>query len=108
MIGFIGIILAFASFILRLMINGDETKELSEDGKAINLWGKVILSAVAIIIAIYMNYNGQSLKWFWLILIIAAFGFQAFVDWKYLKNSKQYIVSLIVLVMGVTLVNFIL
>lgn len=108
MIGLLCLILVFSHFILRLIIVGPEKKVLSEDGRLIDLWGKIILSALGIII-IFLNYDEiETLKWFWLLLIIVAFGFQSFVDWKYQKDSKQYIVSLIVLVMGVGLVNFLL
>ncbi|WML48551.1 DUF4181 domain-containing protein [Neobacillus sp. PS3-34] len=88
------------------MIVGPEREELTEDGKGVDLWGKVILSALGIITFIFINIENEAMKWFWILFVIAAFGFQSFVDWKYLKESKRYIVSLIVLIFGVTLVYF--
>ncbi|MHC0038764.1 DUF4181 domain-containing protein [Pseudoneobacillus sp. C159] len=108
MIGLICIILAFSHFILRLIIVGHERKELTEDGKTVDLWGKVMLSALGIITFIFIYIESEAMKWFWIIFVIAALGFQSFVDWKYQKESKRYIVSLIVLIIGVTLVYFLI
>ncbi|MNK68985.1 hypothetical protein D3C87_883650 [compost metagenome] len=75
--------------------------------------GKVILSLIAIacivIMAVKDKLQGDTLKWVLIFIIIITIGFQAFVDWKYRKSSKeQYIASLIVLVIGVTLAFFLL
>lgn len=108
MIGFICVILAFAHFFLRVIIIGPERKKLDEDGKAIDLLGKIMLVALGIIIFPFIYDKTEAMKWFWLLLVIVAFGFQSFVDWKYRVGSKQYIVSLIVLVLGIGLVNLLL
>ncbi|OPA75364.1 hypothetical protein BVG16_22520 [Paenibacillus selenitireducens] len=109
-IGFICIILWFSHLILRIWIIGSEKEELTEEGKEVSFSGKIIFALIGIItvIVIIVTDNSQSdvMKWFWMLYIITALGFQSFIDWNYRKGSKQYVVSLIVLVLGVTLVYF--
>lgn len=81
---------------------------MSEEGKDVSLWGKFILVCIGIIayivIVVIDGLESEAMKWFWMSFVVIALGFQSFIDWKYLKSSKQYIASLIVLVLGVTLV----
>lgn len=111
-IAVISIILTFSHLILRKRIAGTEREELPAKGKKVDIWGKIILASIGIITAtIFLNLDdldGDAMKWFWMLIIIIVVGFQSFIDWKYLKGSKQYIVSLIVLILGVTLVYFLL
>ena len=109
-IGIICILLAFSFLVLRIWLVGTEKKELPEEGKKVDIWGKIILGLIGVI-TFFVFINGSevnAMKWFWMLLIVAAMSFQSFIDWKYLKGSKQYIASIIVLVIGVTLVYFLL
>lgn len=107
-IAYISIILTLSHLILRKWIAGTERDELSEEGKKVDKWGKIILASISFITAIILLDLESAMKWFWIVIIIAAVGFQSFIDWKYQKGSKQYIISLIVLIQGVTLVYFLL
>lgn len=106
------VLFAFAHLILRVWIVGTERKELPDEGKEISTWGKIIIALICIITCIVIivvdGPEGTAMKWFWMLLIIIASGFQSFIDWKYLKSSKQYMVSLIALLIGVFLVYFIM
>ncbi|KTD87374.1 DUF4181 domain-containing protein [Paenibacillus etheri] len=109
-IPFLILILSFSYFILRIWIVGPDKEKLSDDGNELNIKGKLILGLVGLITAIVImiadGVQGIVMKWFWIVLIIIALGFQSFIDWKFLKHTKQHIVSLIVLVEGVVLVYF--
>ncbi len=109
-ISIISILLAFSHFILRKWIVDKERAELPEEGKEVNIWGKLILALVGIvayvIIIIAYGVEGMNMKWFWMIIVIMASGFEIFIDWKYIRASKQHVVSFIVLVLGVALVYF--
>ncbi|MGZ9585849.1 DUF4181 domain-containing protein [Paenibacillus marinisediminis] len=111
-IGFISIILALSDLILRKWIAGTKKVELPDEGKKVEKWGKIILATIGIItVIIFLDLDildADAMKWFWMVVIITAFGFQSFIDWKYLKGSKLYIVSLINLILGVILVYFLL
>lgn len=108
MIGFIALIIAFSYLILRILFVASEKEALSEDGKYFDLWGKVILAALGITFVIFFNVGYEVIKWFWIFFIVAVLGFQSYVDWKYLKESKRYVVSLSVLIFGVILAYFLL
>lgn len=43
-------------------------------------------------------------KWYWIIYLILLLGFQSILEWKFLKNSKQYITTLIFLIFGVIII----
>ncbi|MEC0093150.1 DUF4181 domain-containing protein [Paenibacillus macquariensis] len=109
-IGLICILLAFSHLILRIWLVETERKELPDEGKEVSIWGKIIIALIGIITCIVIiivdGSEGKAMKWFWMLFIITAMGFQSFIDWKYLKGSKEYIASLIVLIIGVTLVYF--
>lgn len=108
------VVLTSAHWILRILFTGDEEMELlaDEDGNDVALYGRIILSLMGIItfitIMVVDGVEGVIMKWFWIVFIAMALGFQAFIDWKYWKGSKRYIVSLCVLVIGVLLGNFLL
>lgn len=108
-LGIIAITLSISFYLLRRWLVGDaEQDELSRTGRKVDLWGKVILVVIVfaciVIMAIEDRLGGGTLKWFIIITLILSGGFRAFVDWKYRKGSKEYLASLIVLALGVTLV----
>lgn len=45
------------------------------------------------------DYN--MIKWFWFIWLFITVGFDVFMEWRYLKGSKAYLVSSILLVVSV-------
>lgn len=104
------IVLTVAHLALKIWIVGKEKEEMPEAGKNVGLWGKSAFAVLAISIYFVLIMTGRTegelIKWFLMLLIIMAVGFQSFLEWKYLKGSKQYIVSLIVLILGVILVSF--
>ncbi|AIQ36642.1 hypothetical protein R50345_19570 [Paenibacillus sp. FSL R5-0345] len=109
-IPFIVLILAFSGFFLRVWIVGPDKEKISDDGNELNIKGKLILGLIglisAIVIMIADGVQGIGMKWFWIVFIIIAVGFQSYIDWKFLKHTKQHIVSMILLVEGVVLVYF--
>ncbi|MGO4348772.1 DUF4181 domain-containing protein [Paenibacillus sp. MCAF9] len=106
-IGVVGILLVFASLFLRKWIVGTAKKETSDKGKKVSMWGMIIAAIIAAANIIFIDLEGNALKWFCMVFIFIIAGFQSFVDWKFLKGSKEYIVTLLVLVIGVTLSYFI-
>lgn len=94
---------------------GVEKKRISETpGRKVDAWGRGIILVIFLSIMIFSNTQSIDLlemKWFWVGFFIVLFGFQVFMEWKYLKNSKQYLASLIILILDVVLfilaINFI-
>ncbi|MFD2045683.1 DUF4181 domain-containing protein [Ornithinibacillus salinisoli] len=108
---FVLILLAMiiSNYILSNLIVGTTKKEFPENVKKINLFARIIIGIIAIIsfLLINMNYGAESeaMKWFWVIFITVLFGFQSYIDWKYLKDRKQTIVSVILLFIGIGTAN---
>ena len=77
---------------------GVKRREISETpGKIVQRWGRTII--VVIFIFSYFSDTIQKsdvlLKWHWIVLIVTLMGFQVILEWKYLKGSKQYILTLV-------------
>ncbi|ASK63904.1 hypothetical protein CFK37_17950 [Virgibacillus phasianinus] len=91
-----------ANFLLNKLFLGRKKKEISETlGKNVHRWGMVIIGVISIYFLFSLDiFNENVMKWFWLSFIIIAQSFQSFMEWKFLKGSKQYVVSLIVLMLG--------
>ncbi|WP_322745738.1 DUF6773 family protein [Paenibacillus donghaensis] len=107
--GLVVIIIAISYSILRHYMLGHDREGLWGTGKKIEIWGKVLLLLAALPIAFSIIYHegreSQTIKWFWFFLITAVFGFQAVIEWKFLKGYKNYIVSLIMILIGTALIG---
>lgn len=86
---------------------GVEKKRISETpGRKIDAWGRGIILVIFLTTLFFSNKQNIDLfemKWFWLGYFILLYGFQVFVEWKYIKNSKQYLASFIMLISSVVL-----
>ncbi|WP_068614698.1 DUF4181 domain-containing protein [Paenibacillus tuaregi] len=95
-------------FLRRWIVGTNEKEELPRIGRKVETWGLIILALIGITTCIVLlvedTLKGNTLKWFFILFITITAGFRTFVDWKYLRDSKEYMVSLIVLILGVTLV----
>lgn len=91
---------------------GNDHEELSDEGKQVNRWAKIILVSIAVISIFFIIkleiFDSHAMKWFWMIALLTAVGSQSFIEWKYLKGSKQYLISLIVLLLGEILIYLLL
>jgi hypothetical protein len=97
------ILLVLINIILRKYILAEGSEKISDtNGKNVNRWVKGLLVLIAICIYFFVldTTDYSTIKWFWLIFFSVAIGFQAFMEWKYLKDSKEYIISLIILAVG--------
>lgn len=98
---FLVIIICLANFIVGRLIVGKERRKIYEtDGKYIHIAGLIMIGIVGIWILYDLLDNAQVMKWFWLLFLTLTVGFQSLMEWKFLKGSKEYIVSLIVLLIG--------
>lgn len=103
------IVLAIFGFLLEKLLNkllGVEKRKISETpGKKVDQWGKGIIAVIFLCCFLFVVQNKMTLnlKWYWIVYFTINFGFQSFLEWKYLKNSNQYIVTLIFLMLVVIL-----
>lgn len=87
-------------FLLEKGINkllGVEKKNISETpARRIDRRGRgVILVIVLLTLPVIITKDVHIIKWYWIVYFLLLFGFQAFLEWKYLKETKQYITTLI-------------
>jgi len=104
------ILLIFFRYILKIWIFDEEPKEYTEEGKEANIWGKLILALIGMVAGLFIFFmfgaEGNEMKWFFIIIIIISMSYQTFLDLKYLDDSKQYLIPVILMFLGVTLVYF--
>lgn len=101
------IILLVFVLLLEKILNrllGVEKKRISETpGKNVDRRGRgIILILFLCTIPFYaMAEDISFMKWYWMLYMIILLGFQSILEWKYLKNSKQYITTLIFLILTI-------
>lgn len=96
-------ILAVLNPLLRDWIVGEKREKISKtDGKIINIIGNLMLIFIAIFSLLFVLDRSEenSLKWFFFNLMIIVYLFNAILEWKYLKNSKEFIVTILLLLFG--------
>ncbi|MDP1422112.1 DUF4181 domain-containing protein [Peribacillus simplex] len=106
------IVLVIFVFLLEKIINKllvVKKKKISEtSGKNVDRWGRgIILVIFLCTIPFVITKDTNVMKWYWILYLILLLGFQSILEWKYLKNSKQYITTLIFLMLSVSIMyNF--
>ncbi len=101
------IVLIFIGFLLEKIINKllrVEKKRISEtSGKRIDRWGRGIILLIFLFTLPFVIFGDSTniIKWYWIIYITLLMGFQAFLEWKYLENSKQYVTTIIFIILSV-------
>ncbi|MEK4244887.1 DUF4181 domain-containing protein [Psychrobacillus sp. FSL K6-2684] len=101
------IVLIFIGFLLEKIINKllrVEKKKISEtSGKRIDRWGRGIILLIFLFTLPFVIFGDSTniIKWYWIVYITLLMGFQAFLEWKYLENSKQYVTTIIFIILSV-------
>ncbi len=117
LLGFLVFIMFFIIIIiLSLFINKFLTKwlgvgrkeKISETpGKNIDRWGRGIILLIFFCSLPYAIENRNVIKWYWICFLIVSIGFQSFMEWKYLKTSKQYVITLTYLLLALVIMYFV-
>ncbi|MFN7253237.1 MAG: DUF4181 domain-containing protein [Anaerobacillus sp.] len=80
---------------------GRERTRVSETtGRFFTLLGRTVLALVSMGIFIFFitkSTNSYTVELFWLSVLTVGLSFHAYTEWRYLKESKEYIVTLILL-----------
>lgn len=95
-------VISIANLIVGRLIVGGKRRKVSEtDGEIIQVWGLAVIAVIGLGSMFVLDISDpQIMKWFWLGFVTLTVGIQAFLDWKFLKETKEYVVSLIVLLIG--------
>ena len=96
------VIWVFLEKILNKLL-GIEKKKISEtSGENVDRWGRgIILVIFLCTLPFVITKDTNVMKWYWILYLILLLGFQSILEWKYLKDSKQYVTSLIFLMLSV-------
>lgn len=86
-----------------------EKRRLSETpAKNLDQWGRgIILVVVLCAIPLLAIEEDARLIWFFIGYLILMNSFQAFLQWKYLKGSKEYLLTLLQLPVAIPVLLFI-
>ena len=86
------------------LIVGEKKKNIFKtDGKYTYVFGLIVIATIGFGSISFLNIDildNNDMKWFWLGFLILITGFNSFVEWKFLKDSKEYLVSLIAMIVG--------
>lgn len=104
----LALIQSILNFIIGRLIVGKERGKVSEtSGKNIQRIGFVTILIIAFSCFYFIDImDDNAMKWFWLYFYTITFGFHFYLDWVYLRDTKEYLVSLILLIIGVSYILF--
>ena len=94
------VILFLVIFVIEKMTEkflGIKTKKISETpGKSVDRWGRTIIVVIFLCsLPIVTQYSEIVINISWILFIASLMTFQVILEWRYLKESKQYISTLI-------------
>lgn len=89
--------------ILNKLLGIKKKGKLSEtSGKNVDRWGRGIILVIFLCsLPFFIEQEASVMKWYYILFWISLWGFESILEWKYLKNSKQYISTLIFLTLSV-------
>lgn len=85
----------------------EKRAKLSEtDGEKTDKWVRIILSLIGItgyffVAKLSVSVESIAVMSFWLFIIILINSVQSFMEWKYIKQTKQFIIPIILMVIGI-------
>lgn len=83
-------------FVLKKWLKIEKVKISETEGKNINRWGRGIILVVALVMLPFViSASFWQMLWFWIIYYSVLSFFDAFLQWKYARESKEYIMTLI-------------
>lgn len=96
------LVVSITHYLVGKIIIGENKKTLSKtNGFIFQIFGAIIFLAVVFLCYPFLDImNPDVMKWFWLCVLIIALGFNAILEWKYLNETNEYIVTLIALNVG--------
>lgn len=101
---FVSLILVFLlEKIINKLLGIKHKEKISETaGKNVDRWGRGIILVIFLCsLPFFIEQEASVMKWYYILFFISLWGFQSILEWKYLKNSKQYVSTLIFLVLVV-------
>ncbi|MDN7242205.1 DUF4181 domain-containing protein [Planococcus sp. N028] len=89
--------------LLRKWLGVKKTSLSDTPAKNIDRWGRGIFLVIALGV-FYFGIGGDLVVlffWFWVVYLTALTFFQAYLQWKYIKESKEHLVTLLIYPIGI-------
>ena len=85
----------------KVLIDGQRKNVFQTKGRTVYIFGLAILALCAFaLVARVIDQNFNASGWYWLTIVVVIMGFHAVMEWLFIKDSKEYVVSLISLFVG--------
>ncbi|MFD1039714.1 DUF4181 domain-containing protein [Virgibacillus byunsanensis] len=101
----LALFLVILNFKLSRWLFKERRKRISEtDGEIIHRWVGFALGIIGAGVYVYITVIAEStsVMWFFLCFILLLLSYQSFMEWKYLVGTKQFVIPLILMVLGIT------
>ncbi|GEM_PF-5341123 len=97
--------LAIANIFLgKLLIKGERQRITDTELRTLYLWVYALIIIFYLVLLYVIDISNPKIHSLYFVLfLISILGFDAFMEWKYLKESKEYLVTLIVLILGLVI-----
>lgn len=88
--------------LLRKRLNVKKASLADTPAKRVDQWGRAVLTIAAIcFIPFIIGSSMQTFIWFLVLFLMILQSFQAFLQWKYIKESREHILTLLQLIVTV-------
>lgn len=99
---FIGFSLFIDKF-LRKWFGVDKKKIADTSGKKVDRWGRAIIASIYLCTFPFITEDPYVMKLFLMSFLIVLTGFQLFLEWKYLKNVKEHVITIVQLLLALVI-----
>ena len=106
----ISILIFTSDLIIKRSLGITKTEKVTDpSAKKVDRWGRVLIVCIAVFMFLFVIGKDMIyMKGFYIGMTVLSLGFQAFLEWKYLNNSKQFIATLLFLIVAVAVMGTVL
>lgn len=97
-----GLVLFLADKAIEKFLGIERGKISETSGRNIDRWGRGIIVVIFLsILWFVIDKDIDVMKWYLIIYFVVSFGFQSILEWKFLRFTKQYVTTLVFLLISV-------
>ncbi|MCD5323456.1 MULTISPECIES: DUF4181 domain-containing protein [Pontibacillus] len=88
-------------YLLRKKFKIERQSITDTKGKHVDRFGRGMTVLIAISVLTYAIFEDpEEVKWYYMAIVGIQFGYEAFMQWMFIKGSKEYIITLVYLALG--------
>lgn len=97
-----GLVLFLVNKVIERSLGIERGKISETSGRNIDRWGRGIIVVIFLsILWFVIDKDIDVMKWYLIIYFVVSFGFQSILEWKFLRVTKQYVTTLVFLLLSV-------